>query len=312
MRCVVYLQSKQKEISSMKNEIININPLCDFGFKRIFGTEENKDVLISFLNACISKDVGVITDIEYLNTELVGSLPEEKHVIFDIYCTNQDGDRFIIEMQRGRQNHFSNRILTYVARVISQSVERGNGWYDFPNIYSFNILDFDAYEFRKRERFFWRISLKDDDNEIFSRKVAMYFVELRKFAGQVGEMSEGDEMCQWLYVLKNIQKLRRDQLPAANSAFDRVFELCNYSKLNVMEQEDYRKSLLDYEGVQDMVACTREEGYKKGLEEGIAEGMEKGKTEMQRQVARQMLSRGMDVSIVAEITGLSKEEVGRL
>ena len=129
-------------------------------------------MLISFLNACISKDVGVITDIEYLNTELLGQHPEEKHVIFDVYCTNQEGDRFIIEMQRGRQNHFSNRVLTYVSRVISQSVERGNGWYDFPNIYSFNILDFDANEFRNRE-----------------------------------------------------------QLPSDNSAFDRFFELCNYSKL---------------------------------------------------------------------------------
>ena len=280
-------------------------------------------MLISFLNACISKDVGIITDIEYLNTELLGQHPEEKHVIFDVYCTNQEGDRFIIEMQRGRQNHFSNRVLTYVSRVISQSVERGNGWYDFPNIYSFNILDFDANEFRNRERFFWRISLKDDDNEVFSRKVTMYFVELRKFAGQVREMSEGDEMTQWLYVLKNIQQLKREQLPSDNSAFDRFFELCNYSKLNVMEQEDYKKSLLDYEGVQNMLACTLEdgiaeglkrglkEGMEKGMEKGIEKGIEKGKTEMQLQVARQMIAMGMAVPTVAKATGLSEEEVGR-
>ena len=95
--------------------------------------------------------------------------------------------------------------------------------------------------------------------------------------------------------------------------------MCNYSKLNVMEQEDYKKSLLDYEGVQNMLACTLEdgiaEGMKRGLEEGLKEGMEKGiekgKTEMQLQVARQMIAMGMAVPTVAKATGLSEEENGR-
>jgi len=166
----------------MENEIININPLCDFGFKRMFGTEENKDVLLNFLNSTISHQVGYINNIEYLNPEKLGSLPSEKHVIYDIYCTNQAGDNFIIEMQRGKQNHFTNRIISYVARAISQSIERGDRLYQFPNIYSFNLLDFNANEFQGRDRFFWTIHLKDDDQKIFSRKITMFFIELRKFA----------------------------------------------------------------------------------------------------------------------------------
>lgn len=288
----------------MENEIININPLCDFGFKRIFGTEENKDVLISFLNSILSDQVGEIKTIRYLNTELLGSMPSEKHLVYDIYCTNNEGDSFIVEMQRGKQNHFSNRIISYIARAISHSLKRGDRLYDFPNIYSLNLLDFNAHEFESSERFFWTINLKDDNNKIFSRKITMTFVELRKFAAQVKEVSKEDEKYQWLYLLKNMQNIKRSELSSSNPIFDRVFEMCNYANLNTMEKEDYRKSVLEYEDVQDAVACARADGK----EEGLKEGMEKGI----QQVARQMISMGVDVPTISKATGLSESKISQL
>lgn len=300
----------------MENKIININPLCDFGFKRIFGTEENKDVLISFLNSILSDQVGHIQTIRYLNTELLGSMPSEKHLVYDIYCTNNEGDSFIIEMQRGKQNHFSNRIISYIARAISHSLKRGDRLYDFPNIYSLNLLDFNAHEFEGSARFFWTINLKDDDNKIFSRKITMTFIELRKFAAQVKEVSAEDEKHQWLYLLKNIQNISRSELSSSNPIFDRVFEMCNYANLNTMEKEDYRKSILEYEDVQDAVACAREdgreEGRMEGRMEGMKEGMEKGIEKGIQQVALQMLSMGVDVPTISKATGLSKTEIEEL
>lgn len=299
----------------MITETININPLCDFGFKRIFGTEENKDILAAFLNSTISHQVGIIKDLQYLNPEQLGSLPSEKHIIYDIYCTNHKGEKFIIEMQRGKQNHFSNRIISYVARAICQSLKRGDRVYQFPNIYSFNLLDFNANEFQGRDRFFWTISLKDDDHQIFSSKITMFFIELRKFAAQVSNVSPDNEMHQWLYLLKNLQNLKREDFPAGNSVFDRIFELCNYSNLNNMEKENYRTSILEYEDVQDVVACTREESYADGLadgiEKGIEQGIEQGVLEGKIQTAQKLLSLGVDISTIVAATGLSEEKILR-
>lgn len=308
---------REININDMQNKITNINPLCDFGFKRIFGTEENKDVLVSFLNCILSDQVGEIKTIEFLNTELIGNMPSERHLVYDIYCTNNEGDSFIIEMQRGKQNHFSNRIISYIARAISHSLKRGDRLYEFPNIYSLNLLDFNAHEFENSDRFFWNINLKDDDNKIFSRKITITFIELRKFAAQVKEVPKEDEKQQWLYLLKNMQSIQRDSLPSSNPIFDRVFNMCNYANFSNMEKEAYRKSVLEYEDVQDAVACAREdgmtEGYKqgveKGREEGISKGIEQGIEKGILQVACQMLSMGVDVSTIAKATGLSETEL---
>ena len=102
-----------------------ICPLTDFSFKRIFGTESNKELLIAFLNQTLSSDTGIITDITYLPQEQIGNSQFEKDVIFDIYCTNQGGDHFIIEMQRSKQHFFSNRVISYVCRAVSNSIRRG-------------------------------------------------------------------------------------------------------------------------------------------------------------------------------------------
>lgn len=189
--------------------------------------------------------------------------------------------------------------------------------YEFPNIYSLNLLDFNAHEFENSDRFFWNINLKDDDNKIFSKKITITFIELRKFAAQVKEVPKEDEKQQWLYLLKNMQSIQRDSLPSSNPIFDRVFNMCNYANFSNMEKEAYRKSVLEYEDVQDAVACAREdgmtEGYKqgveKGREEGISKGIEQGIEKGILQVACQMLSMGVDVSTIAKATGLSETEL---
>ena len=100
-----------------------INPLSDFGFKRLLATERNKDILIHLLNTFISEDSGTITDVTYLPTELLGVSKEDKFVRFDLYCKNQNGDRFIVEMQNGWQKHFGDRAIVYMGRAAGQGGE---------------------------------------------------------------------------------------------------------------------------------------------------------------------------------------------
>lgn len=298
---------------------IYICPLADFTFKRLFGTEENKELLIAFLNTSISKEAGVITDLQYLPQEQIGNARFEKNVIFDVYCTNSTGDHFIIEMQRSKQHFFSNRIITYVSRVISKSLPRGDRRYCIPKVFSINILDFQPEMFPERDRYVWQVMLRDEANRIFSDRLVLYFFKLSNFAAQTKEKRQcfENEMEKWLYYLKNIQDMNENDLQREQDpVFRRMMELCKYSNLNDMEQEEYKQSLLDYEGVRDAVECAREdgreEGMEKGLELGREEGREEGREDEKRSIAKKMLSLGVDMSTIRATTGLTEEEIKML
>jgi len=106
--------------------------------------------------------------------------------------------------------------------------------------------------------------------------------------------------------------LKREDLPSGNAIFDRVFDLCNYSNLNSMEKEDYRKSVLEYEDVQDVVTCTRQEGFEEGLEQGLEQGMKQGLELGRSRIAKNLLEMGMDIPTVQAATGLCREDVESL
>ena len=252
-----------------------ICPLTDFSFKRIFGTDSNKELLIEFLNQTLSSDTGIIADICYLPQEQIGNSQFEKDVIFDIYCTNQGGDHFIIEMQRSKQHFFSNRVISYVCRAVSNSLRKGDRHYNFPTVYSVNLLDFQPDVFPENGEYFWKVMLKDNDNRIFSRKMLLFFFKLSNFAAQTTENRKDFEngMVKWLYYLKNIQNMNRHDLEnEEDPVFRKLLEECKYSNLNNMEQEEYKKSLLEYEGIRDAIECAREDAAKENFEQGLQQG----------------------------------------
>jgi predicted transposase/invertase (TIGR01784 family) len=108
----LYLNKKYLQCGSLRKKKY-INPFTDFGFKRLFGEEMNKDILIDFLNELLREQVGLITDIRYKNTEKRPRTQEERKAIFDIYCENSQGELFLIEMQKSKQAYFKDRTLYY-------------------------------------------------------------------------------------------------------------------------------------------------------------------------------------------------------
>lgn len=84
-----------------------VNPYTDFGFKLLFGTDMNKELLISFLNALLFKEE-TIKDVTYLNSEQLGTQELDRKAVFDVYCENEKGEKFLVEMQKGEQQFFLN------------------------------------------------------------------------------------------------------------------------------------------------------------------------------------------------------------
>jgi len=215
-----------------------------------------------------------------MTQEQVGENESEKNVIFDIYCTNQDGDRFIIEMQRSLQHFFANRTISYVSRALSSSLRKGDRSYRIPTVYSINLLDFQPDMFPERDQYMWKVMLKDEDNRIFSKKMMIYFFKLSNFAAQTLEKRErfSSEIEKWFYYLKNIQNMDEQHYHSEQDPiFKQLLEECTYKKLNDMEQEEYKKDLLEYEGIRDAIEYAREQGEEKGLAKGIEKGREEGR-----------------------------------
>ena len=295
-----------------------MDPLSDFGFKRLLASERNKDILMHLLNVFISDDTGTITDITYLPTEMLGVRKEDKFVRYDLYCKNQDGKRFIVEMQNGKQSNYADRLRVYTSLATVHNWDKKDKKYKrVPKIYSFNIMSYDMPEFKGKKRFFSKIYQKDDDNDIFSKNIVYYFVELSKFAAQLETLDMSDERNRILYMFTNVVYLQKDEVNTLTPMQMRFYEECQINNFTDMEKQDYVKSLMEYPSVQEMIECERaegiqigiEQGIKQGIEQGIKQGIEQGREERTRQIVRNMLAKGFDPDLVAEIAGLPAEEV---
>ena len=289
---------KETEAYIKEHNLKVIDPLSDFGFKRLLASERNKDILIHLLNAFISHDTGVITDITFLPTELLGIRKEDKYVRFDRFCENQDSDRFIVEMQNGKQLHYADRLRVYSSLATVQNLKQGDHEYrQVPRVYSFNIMSTNLLEFKGRDRFFWSVYSKDNDNKIFSKNIVYYFVELSKFAAQLESLDMNDERNRLLYMFTNVVYMPEQEFETLTPMQQRFYEECQITNFTDMEKQGYVKSLMEHDDVREMVECEREEAR------------EEGRVEERRKLFTSLLSHGFDMHEVATAAGMTEEEV---
>ena len=123
-----------------------ISLLTDFGFKRIFGTAMNKDLLICFLNSLFNGKQ-VVKDVSYLNPEHVGDVYTDRRAIFDVYCEGENGEKFIVEMQNAYQTYFKDRALFYSTFPIREQAPKGSDWdFKLNHVYTVALLNFSMNE----------------------------------------------------------------------------------------------------------------------------------------------------------------------
>ena len=314
-----------------------ISLLTDFGFKRIFGTKPNKDLLINFLNSLFD-GFQVIKDVKYLNSEHVGDVFAERKAIFDVYCENEHGEKFIVEMQNAYQKYFKDRSLFYSTFPIREQAPKGNEWdFKLNHIYTIALLNFnmneDAFD---KEKIRHHVKLCDTaTHKIFYDKLEFIYVEIAKFNKSLDELKTLYD--KWLYALKNLYKLTQRPKALCDKIFDRLFEEAEIARFTPQEQREYEASKMAYrdiknsidtakregkeeglaegmekglaEGMEKGLAEGMEKGLAEGMEKGMAEGMEKGMNQRSFEIARKMLANGMDAATVMEITGLSAEEI---
>ena len=200
-----------------------LNPLTDFGFHKLFGTEDCKELLIDFLNEIVREE-GLITDVQYLPPEQWGDTETERKAIFDIFCTNEKGEYFIVEMQNAKQPYFRDRSIFYASLPVRKQAPRGLWNFRLKAVYMVAILDFVLFNEveNDKDQVIERVHLvRERTQTIYSKKLNFVFVELPKFRKTAEELETNAD--KWLFSLKNLSKLEERPESVQGKVFEKLF-----------------------------------------------------------------------------------------
>jgi len=278
-----------------------INPLTDFGFKKLFGEEPNKDLLIDFLNQLLPTKHKV-KNLNYTKNEQLGQNALDRKAIFDLYCESKAGDKFIVEIQKAKQNYFKDRSVYYSTFPIQEQAKRGDWDFKLTAVYTIGILDFVFDEDKNDKDVIHRVQLKDQDNNVFYDKLSYIYIELPKFSKAENQLKT--KFDKWLFVLKHLAQLDNRPKALKEKIFEKVFKAAEIAQFTPEERKLYEDSLKYYRDIKNVVDTSREEGVAEGIEQGIEQGIER--------TAKEMKKDGVSIEKIMQYTGLSKDEINKL
>ena len=273
-----------------------INLMVDWSFKRVFGTKVNKEILMEFLKVIFPQFA--ITDITYIPTEQLGIMEDDRKAIFDVLCKTEDGKTFLVEMQRGAQEHFFERALYYTSfpimkqgkKAIAKEDEKGKDPWDFSldGVFFLGILDFKYEQDEMTEHRYQLLETKTLKR--MTDKLEFVFVEVAKFNKREDELET--DLDKWLYLLKNMSTLLERPAALRDRVFGRLFDVAEYARLDDEERKKYVEAMNTTRDTFNMIAYARKQ--------------------TSYEIARRMIDKGLDMDTILDVTGLTKEDIAKI
>ncbi len=266
-----------------------LNPYTDFGFKKLFGEEGNKDLLIDFLNQLLPAH-HQIADLNFRNLESLADLSAERKAIFDIHCMALSGERFIVEMQKAKVKYFKDRSLFYATFPIREQTQQGNWDFALEAIYFVAILDFEYDEAEEKRKFRRDVALKDQDGDLFFDKLHFKFLQMPLFKKKENELE--NHFDKWCYFLKNLVNF--DHIPAIlnEPIFQKAFVTAELANLTAEQRTVYDENLKHYWT----------------LHSAFATAIEKREIE----IVKRMILAGSDNIFINQMTDFTVEQIEKL
>ncbi|SFE68828.1 Rpn family recombination-promoting nuclease/putative transposase [Thermoflexibacter ruber] len=273
-----------------------VNPFTDFGFKKLFGSEMSKDLLISFLNEILPDQK--IATLTYKKTEHLGAGDLDRKVIYDLYCENNRGEKFIVELQKAKQTFFKDRSLFYSTFPIQEQGQQGDWDYELKAVYTVAILDF-CFEDEHAKDVKVMVKLMETEKKtVFYEKLTFLYLQMPNFNKKEEELISMED--KWLYLLKNLHKLTQRPAKLQEKVFEKTFKLAEIAKFTPEERSAYNDSLKYYRDL------------KNSLDTSFAEGKAEGKIEEKRDVIKNGYENGLPIPVLAKLTQLSEKEVAQI
>ena len=303
-----------------------IDPLSDWGFKKLFGTEANKEILLEFLRDLFPDKR--IEDIAYLNNENQGLSESDRKSVFDVVCRTAAGDRFIVEVQKKDQRYFMERSLYYSTFPVQEQGLRGDWDFRLTPVYMVGILNFalkhdcpggTAAENGGNPKLIHRYDLRErETGELMTDNLHFVFIEVGAFNRKEEELES--VMDKWMFVLKNMARLLDRPEALQERIFRKLFEAAQIAAMPHEEQVLYRDNMMTENDYRNCIDFAREEGHASGFAEGEARGLAageakgraEGKSETLASVAKSMKAKGYAIADIMDVSGLSQKEVEEL
>ena len=292
-----------------------INPFTDWGFKRLFGQEFSKDLLISFLNDLFEGEFHV-KDVTFKDKEQLADTKDLRGCIYDVYCKTDDDKHFIVEMQNKWTVNFVNRTLCYASKAITNQREKEKtkeepSFYELVPVYVISFMNFVPREADEVHQFKTDVMLREKNSEVsFTDKLRFIYLNLPLFNKKAEECVTDFE--KWIYVLKHMATLDRIPFETQKRIFKRLAEVADCRCLSKEEMEKYEES----QNVVDNYNLGMYSAWLEGNEKGIKKGLEKGRVEGALSnslfIARNMLASGMSEAQIVRFTGLTQEQINKL
>jgi len=273
-----------------------INPFTDYGFKKLFGEEPNKDLLLDFLNELLKAEQGNIIDLTYLKNEKL-DLDDSRRAIFDIYCENEKGERFIVELQKTKQNFFKDRTVYYSTFPIREQAVKGTFWnYELKAVYTVAILDFIFDEDKNQlDKYRYDVKLSDiETKKVFYDKLTFIYLEMPKFNKTIDELETRFD--KWLFLIRNLNRLDRIPDKLREQIFLKLFETAEIAKFSPDEARNYEDSLK----------------YYRDLKNSLDTKFDEGRIEEKKDIALKLFNMNMPIENIMEVTGLTMGELLKL
>ena len=283
-----------------------INLFTDFGFKKVFGQEENKKLLIGFLNALFEGEF-VIRDVTYRDKEQTAETKEGRCVIYDIFCTLDDGKHIILEMQNESHVNFDARALYYASKSIVAQGKKGHEWqYTYAPVFGVYFMNFHHKALGMAYRVDFGITrlrsiFVDENLEVaqaeqpesspFADKMRLICLQMPAFTKTEGACVT--DLDKWMYLMNNMENLEHISWEGQDEMWAELAKVSNVAALSEEERFIYEEKLRNYwdrnviEAAKYLAAF--EDGEKKGREEGREDGEKKGREEGQIQLLSQLM-----------------------
>lgn len=264
----------------------------DVAFRRLFAREENKPLLISFLNSVLRREgEDIIEDVEILPPELVPDIAEAKRSILDVRCRDRKNFQFIIEMQNRRLASFIQRAQYYVARTYLDQIWQGDEYLELRPVILLAILNHKIFP-EDIEAISYHHTLESKTQRHYLKDMSYAFIELEKFDKGFDQLKTLED--HWLYLLKRAHEID-DTPPHAPKEILQAYETLEQFRWAEPEREAYERARMALMDESDVLRTAREEGREEGREERSLE------------IARSLKEKGLDLDLIASATGLSVE-----
>ena len=270
-----------------------INPFTDFGFKKIFGEEASKPLLIDFLRALLPESD--IVDLTFKDKEQLGRSEEDRKAVYDIYCQNANGERIIVELQKAKQKFFKDRTIYYASFPIQEQAERGSWSYELKAVFCIGILDFNFDEDQESlGEVIHTVELKDQNNQLFYDKLKFVYLEMPNFKKKEQDLK--NRLDKWLYFIKHLEDFQIIPDIFKDDIFISAFEKAAIANLNETERQDYEQSLKIFRDNKAVFDFAVENAFDEGI----------------KKVGKKLKEKGMDTDFIIDATGLTKDEIDKL